>query len=78
MEEIRKPLLSQDTHRILVEFKESGGTQQMAIEILDGILSEIRAAEVDELVDDFLLETMDIAVGWCASSLKVWPGSFEP
>lgn len=77
IEEIHKPLLSQDTRKILVEFKEGGGKQAKAYEILMGVLLEKREAGVEEKVDDALLDIIDGVIGDIAPSFRVWPDRLE-
>lgn len=77
IEEIHKPLLSQDTRKILVEFKEGDGKQARAYEILMGILLEMREAGVEEEVDDALTDTMDSVVGDIAPAYRIWPDRLD-
>jgi len=51
----------------LVEFKESGGTQEQAIAIL-----ERARGEVGEAQEDLLLEALDLVSGFCAPDWRIW------
>lgn len=53
---------------ILVEYKNDGGTQTMALDILE----KMRHDEKCNPYEDVILETMDIVSGFCNSQLRVW------
>jgi hypothetical protein len=53
---------------ILSNFKNSGGAQAEALDILE----QLRAESPDEATEDYILEMMDIATGFCAPRLRVW------
>jgi hypothetical protein len=59
----------EDVFAILSDFKNLGGTQAEALEVLQ----QLRSESQDEETEDCTLEMMDIAVGWCAARLRVWP-----
>ena len=65
------------TRNILVRYRDGGGEQGQAYEILDGILTEFRQAGVQEEVEDALLDTMDSVVGDIAPSYRLWPDRLE-
>ena len=73
IEEIHRPVGSQNTRAILIEFKEGGGEQARAYEMLCGILLEMREAGVEEEVDDALLDTLDSVGGYIAPAYRIWP-----
>jgi hypothetical protein len=58
-----------DVSAILNDFKNLGGTQAEALEVL----GQLRSESPDEETEDCILEMMDIAAGWCAARLRVWP-----
>ena len=66
-----------ETYDILVRYRDGGGEQVRAYEILDGILNEIREARVAEEVEDALLDTMDGVVGSVARDVRVWPNRLD-
>jgi len=77
-EEFRKAIIEalyagppSDTYDVLVGYKDSGGEQARAYEILMEILMELRESGVDEAIDDDLTDTMDSVVG--DTALRVWP-----
>ena len=53
---------------VLREFKVSGGKQSAAYDVLQ----ELRMDQVTEDAEDFVLEVMDIASGWCPPSKCIW------
>jgi hypothetical protein len=59
-----------DVSAILNDFKNLGGTQAEALEVL----GQLRSESPDEETEDCILEMMDIAAGWCNARLRVWPG----
>jgi hypothetical protein len=65
------------TRDILVRYKDGGGAQAQAYEILMGILTEFREAGVPEEIDDALLDTMEGVVGDVSPKSRVWPNRLE-
>ncbi len=54
---------------ILIQYKNEGGQQAMALEILTKFkLDHSGNEDIEERVNDIL----DIVVGWCSPHLKVW------
>lgn len=79
-EEFRKAIIEAlyagppfDTYNILVEYRNGGGKQAKAHEILKEMLFEVREAEVEEKVEDAVLDTMEHVVGDVAPYIRVWP-----
>lgn len=64
----------EDVFASLSDFEKLGGTQAEALEVLE----ELRAESRDEAEEDCILEMMDIASGWCAARLRVWPDGSPP
>jgi hypothetical protein len=60
----RAPL--QDLHALLVAFKNQGGGQQEAHDLLESM--RIDASEEE----DVILELMDFVVGYCSPSWRIW------
>jgi hypothetical protein len=56
-------------HQVLSEFALSGGSQIRAQGVLEKMLQEAE----NEGVDDAIRDALDIATGWCAPNLRVWP-----
>jgi hypothetical protein len=59
----------EDVFAILNDFKNLGGTQAEALEVLE----QLRSESQDEETEDYILDMMDIAAGWCAVKFRVWP-----
>jgi hypothetical protein len=60
-----------DVSAILKDFKNLGGTQAEALEVL----GQLRSESPDEETEDSILEMMDIAAGWCNARFRVWEES---
>jgi hypothetical protein len=75
MHNLRKAIRPQpslvDVSAILKDFKNLGGTQAEALEVLE----QLRSEAPDEEIEDCILEMMDIAAGWCNARLRVWEES---
>jgi hypothetical protein len=57
---------------VLSDFKSQGGTRTEALEILEGLRTEFQD---DDDSEDYILEMMDIAAGFCAPRFRVWHDS---
>jgi len=71
-EQIEQQLLLKGTlelRLLFVEFKENGGTQDEAIEIM---LELMELYKEDELKHDAIADLADFVYGWCFPSLKIW------
>lgn len=53
---------------VLREFKASGGKQSAAYDVLQ----ELRMDQATEEAEDFVLEVMDVASGWCPKGRGIW------
>ena len=60
-----------ESYDILVSYKDGGGEQAKAYEILMGILIEYQESGVEEAVVDELCDIMDCVAGETAN--RVWP-----
>jgi hypothetical protein len=58
----------EDVFAILSDFKNLGGTQAEALDVLE----QLRSESQDEETEDYILDMMDIAAGWCAVKFRVW------
>ena len=65
------------TYDLLVRYRDSGGQQARAYEILKGILLEWRDAGIEEELDDELLDTMEAVIGDIAPSYRLWPNRLK-
>ncbi|MEL6192631.1 MAG: hypothetical protein AAFR66_11300 [Bacteroidota bacterium] len=54
-------------HRILVEFKESGGSQDEALRELEELRKWVGPADEDKI-----LELMDFVSGFCNPKFRIW------
>jgi hypothetical protein len=54
---------------ILIRFKNSGGNQHQAKNVCEKL--RIVYAQ-NEILEDKVLNTMDIAVGWCNPEMNIW------
>lgn len=57
--------------KILVDFKILGGKQDIAYNTLEDIRLEFIKNNEEEK-ENFLLDLMDIVVGWCHPNVKIW------
>ncbi len=58
----------EELRMLLVEFKNQGGSQLDALDIIQNV----RLNNSSDKVDDCLLELMDFASGYCRIELRVW------
>ncbi|MEM7158306.1 MAG: hypothetical protein AAF799_36035 [Myxococcota bacterium] len=65
---LRRGASHDELRAALVAFKERGGLQQDAVEILYAL----RAWAPDEATEDLVLDTLDFATGWCRAEIRVW------
>lgn len=67
---LKKDSYSIDTERaILLDFKNSGGTQVIAKKLVEELALEVSDNEV---LQDRVYDILDIITGWCSSEIKVW------
>jgi hypothetical protein len=64
---IRRSASLDDLSAILRAYRQSGGSQAEAQQVLE----ELRG-HLDEELEDRLLEALDIVVGWCHARFRVW------
>lgn len=83
-EEFRQALLNAfcagppfETYELLVRYRDSGGQQAKAYEILLGIINEVREAGVNEDVEDAIVDVGDAIVGDIARTHRIWPDRLE-
>lgn len=51
------------------EFKQHGGSQKTAQSVLNNLLD----GRFNEHTEDAIRDTLDLIVGWCHSSVAIWP-----
>jgi len=67
---LKKDSYSIDNERaILLDFKNSGGTQAIAKKLVEELALEVSDNEV---LQDRVYDILDIITGWCSSEIKVW------
>lgn len=54
--------------KVLLLFKEEGGSQEDALLILEDLRQNVK----NQKVEDKILEIMDLVTGWCKADLRVW------
>lgn len=54
---------------ILLEFKKSGGTQEVAQKLLEELAFNLSD---NETLQDRVYDLLDIVTGWCRPEIRVW------
>ncbi|WP_298544994.1 hypothetical protein [uncultured Aquimarina sp.] len=54
---------------ILLDFKKSGGTKEVAKKLLEELASELSD---NETLQDRVYDILDIVTGWCSAEVRVW------
>jgi citrate synthase len=65
---LKKRISLQMLRELVCQYKQNGGTQQGAYEILE----KIRREQMEEPGEDRILELMDFVAGFCAQDQKIW------
>lgn len=71
MKSIQEEHSLEDRLKLLKAYKSAGGRQKTAYEILEEIRSVFMESGEEEK-EDCVLELMDIAVGYCHPTKKIW------
>lgn len=59
----------QREREMLLEFKKSGGKQETAQKLLEGLVLKYSD---NETMQDRVYDILDIVAGWCSEELRVW------
>ena len=62
------PLVS--LRQVAITYLERGGSREQLLQLLEELRAEYRA-EGNSRGEDFVLDTMDFAVGWCSPHMKI-------